>query len=343
MQKILVTGGCGYIGSHSIVDLIQQGYDVISIDNLSRGKLEALDGIEKITGRRIKNYAVDLCNLDESIAVFNENPGIAGIIHFAAYKEVKESEQQPLLYFHNNLASLVNILQCAIDFKIPHFIFSSSCTVYGNPDEQCVTEDTGQKAAASAYGSTKQIGEEMVQKIAATYANQFAACLLRYFNPVGAHPSNELGEYPTATPANLVPNITQTAIGKRPQMSVFGTDYPTRDGSCLRDFIHVSDIAMAHTQALAYLQNRPAGTCEIFNLGSGNGITVLESIAAFEKVSGVSLNYTTTARREGDVEAIYANNNKAVTELGWQPKHNLEDMMHTAWEWEKKLNKQIDN
>jgi len=336
MKKILVTGGCGYIGIHTVVDLLQNGYEVISIDNFSKSSPGILKNAEKLTGKHIRNYAIDLCDAAETEAVFRENPDIKGIIHFAAYKAVGESVENPLLYYQNNLTSLINILQCARDFKVPHFVFSSSCTVYGNPDQIPVTESTPQKSAESPYGATKQMGEVIVTDAARSMGMQ--ATLLRYFNPVGAHPSILLGEVPLGRPANLVPAITQTAIGKLPTMQVYGTDYETRDGSCVRDYIHVSDIAHAHTLALNYMMNHPSQEAiEIFNLGTGDGYTVLEVIAAFEKVSGVKLNYQIGPRRSGDVVAIYANNNKAKQQLGWTPQYNLEAMMDTAWKWEQHL------
>lgn len=334
--KILVTGGCGYIGSHTIVDLIQNGYEVISADNFSRSNPLMLKGIEKITGIAVKNYAVDLCDLIATENIFRENPDIAGIIHFAAYKAVGESVEQPLLYFENNFFSLVNLLKCCKQFSVNDFVFSSSCTVYGNPDNSPVTENTPLKPTTSPYGYTKQTGEDMIRQVVA--ATPIQSILLRYFNPVGAHPSAEIGELPIGHPANLVPAITQTAIGKLPQMKVFGTDYDTRDGSCVRDYIHVSDIAHAHTLALNYLlQKKNVSNCEVFNLGTGNGYTVLEVIKAFEAVSGQKLNYVKTQRRPGDVVAIYANNEKAREILGWNPKYDLDDMMLNAWKWECKL------
>ncbi len=336
MKKILVTGGCGYIGSHTIVDLVQHGYEVISADNNSRSNLEILEGVEKIIGRKIKNYHVDLCIFDDAHAIFQENPDIIGIIHFAAYKAVGESVENPLLYYYNNLNSLINILRCCEEFGVPNFVFSSSCTVYGNPDSSPVTEESPMKKAESPYGSTKQMGEEIVQQTA--NSNHIQSILLRYFNPVGAHPSGEIGEIPIGRPANLVPAITQTAIGKLSQMQVYGNDYPTRDGSCVRDYIHVSDIAHAHTLALDFLiAEKNKTNCEIFNLGTGNGYTVLEVINTFEKVSAQKLNYTISGRRAGDIIGIYANNEKAKQVLGWNPAYNLEDMMLTAWNWEKKL------
>lgn len=337
MKKILVTGGCGYIGAHTIVDLIENGFEVISADNNSRSSETILDSVEKITGKIVKNYKVDLCIYDDTVAIFQENPDINGIIHFAAYKSVGESVKNPLLYFENNLNSLINILKCADEFDIPNFVFSSSCTVYGNPDEIPVTEETAMKPAESAYGATKQMGEQIVQ--AAVNCGSSNAILLRYFNPVGAHPSALIGEIPKGKPENLVPGITQTAIGKIPMMQVWGNDYETRDGSCVRDYIHVCDIAHAHTLALNYLlDEKSKSNCDVFNLGTGDGLTVLEIINEFEKVSGVKLNYQIGPRRSGDVIAIYANNDKAKNLLGWQPKFNLRDMMETAWKWEQKLN-----
>jgi UDP-glucose 4-epimerase len=342
MRKILVTGGCGYIGSHTIVDLLENGYEVISIDDNSRSSAFSINGIEKITGKKVKNYKVDLKNFDETQAVFQENTDIAGVIHFAAYKAVGESVAAPLLYFENNLFSLINLLKCVEEFSIPHFVFSSSCTVYGNPDSIPVTEAFPIKKAESPYGATKQMGEEMLSDY--TKNGACDAILLRYFNPVGAHPSTVLGELPIGKPQNLVPAITQTAIGKLPKMKVFGNDYDTRDGSCIRDYIHVCDIAHAHTLAIQYLENaKNEGSCDVFNLGTGLGVTVLEAIATFEEVSGVKLNYEIAPRRSGDVIAIYANNDKAVNKLGWNIKYGIKEMMKTAWDWERKLKAEADS
>lgn len=339
MSKILVTGGCGYIGSHTIVDLIESGYEVISVDNNSRSQPFILENVEKIAGKSVKNYKVDLCNFDDTHAIFEENPDIAGIIHFAAYKAVGESVEAPMLYYENNLNSLINILKCARDFDTPYFVFSSSCTVYGNPDHIPVVETTPTKPAESPYGATKQMGEQILTDFAKVFDTNVIA--LRYFNPVGAHPSIQIGELPVGRPQNLVPAITQTAIGKLPKMTVYGADYDTRDGSCLRDFIHVSDIAHAHTLAIKYLEaEKNKSNYEIFNLGTGNGVTVLEAIQSFEKVSGVKLNYEIGPRRQGDVIAIYANNDHAVKSLGWEIRYGLDDMMRTAWEWEQKLAKE---
>jgi UDP-glucose 4-epimerase len=320
------------------VDLIENGFNVISVDNLSRASDQSLVGIEKITGKKIKNYTVDLTDKVATENIFKENPGITGIIHFAAYKAVGESVELPLDYYENNLCSLVHLLQMSVKYHAKHFIFSSSCTVYGNPDASRVTEDTPLQAAASPYGATKQMGEVIVKDTAHTFP--ISAILLRYFNPVGAHPSTAIGELPIGRPQNLVPAITQTAIGKLPKMQVHGTDYDTRDGSCIRDYIHVCDIAHAHTLALQYsIKKNQEKSCEIFNLGTGNGISVLEAIQAFEKVSGVTLNYEIGPRRSGDIVAIYANNDKAVKQLGWNCKYGLDEMMLTAWKWEQSLAK----
>lgn len=342
MKKILVTGGCGYIGSHTIVDLLEHGFEVISIDDNSRSSEKiALDGIEKIAKKRIKNYHVDLKNFDETQAVFQENIDIVGVIHFAAYKAVGESVEQPLSYYENNLFSLINLLKCVQEFNVPHVVFSSSCTVYGNPDAIPVTEQSPTKDAESPYGATKQMGERIIQDF--TKVQNTNAILLRYFNPVGAHPTTHLGELPVGKPMNLVPAITQTAIGKLPAMYVHGTDYDTRDGSCLRDYIHVCDIAHAHTLAIQYLLEKKNSTpCDIFNLGTGNGVTVLEAIKTFEAISGTKLNYQTGPRRAGDVVAIYANNELAVKKLGWEILYDLKEMMRTAWAWEKKLKQEAD-
>ncbi len=334
MKKILVTGGCGYIGGHTIVDLIQNGFDVISVDNLSKGSLKMLDGIEKITGRRIKNYKVDLCDLDDTEAIFLENPDIEGIIHFAALKSVPESVSEPIMYFHNNINSLLNILQCAQEFDVDNFVFSSSCSVYGNADVLPVSEEAPLKEPESPYARTKQMGEAICRDFTFIHKD-FNAILLRYFNPVGAHPSGIIGEFQDLS-ESVVPVITQTAIGKRQQMTVFGNDYATRDGSCVRDYIHVMDIANAHTRALQYIiEDRNKHNCEVFNLGTGNGVTVLELINAFERVSGQQLNFRIGPRRPGDIIEVYANNNRARTLLGWETQYHLDAMMDTAWRWEQ--------
>ncbi len=336
MNKILVTGGCGYIGGHTIVDLIENGFEVISADDLSRGSAKMLQGIEKIVGKQIKNYKVDLCNLDDTEAIFLENPDIIGIIHFAAFKAVGESVEHPLMYFRNNFNSLINILHCAEEFDVNNFVFSSSCSVYGNPAELPVIETMPFQEPESPYARTKQVGEAICRDF--TNINKhFNTILLRYFNPAGAHPSITIGEF-MEKPENVVPVITQTAIGKRSEMVVNGGDYDTRDGSCIRDYIHVMDIANAHTRALQYIiEDRNKSNCEVFNLGTGNGVSVLELIKAFEKVSGMKLNYKMGPRRPGDVVEVYANNNKAKNLLGWETKYDLDAMMDTSWRWEQAL------
>lgn len=342
MQKVLVTGGCGYIGSHTIVDLINNGFDVVCVDSNIRSTPQLLDGVEKITGKKVRNYKVDLCNLEDTNAVFHENRDIIGVIHFAALKSVGESVNDPLFYFQNNLTSLINVLKCIKEYKIPNFVFSSSCSVYGNTTALPVVEETPIGEAQSPYARTKQMGEQMIEDF--SRVNDTQNILLRYFNPVGAHASALIGELPLGKPDNLVPVITQTAIGKLPKVTVFGTNYDTRDGSCIRDYVHVSDIANAHTKALQYLiEKRNSDKCEIFNLGTGDGVTVLEAIKAFEKISGVKLNYELGAERPGDVIAIYANNTKAKEKLGWTPQFGIDDMMRTAWQWEIALRDRVLN
>ncbi|RAJ75166.1 UDP-glucose 4-epimerase [Chitinophaga dinghuensis] len=339
-MKVLVTGGCGYIGAHTIVDLINNGFDVVSVDSNIRSTTQLLDGIEKITGKKVRNYKVDLCNLEDTHAVFHENRDIVGVIHFAALKTVPESVADPLLYFHNNLTSLINVLKCVKEFNVPNLVFSSSCSVYGNTTALPVVEETPIGEAQSPYARTKQMGEQIIEDY--SRVNNTQSIILRYFNPVGAHSSGLIGELPLGKPDNLVPVITQTAIGKIPKMTVFGSDYDTRDGSCVRDYIHVTDIANAHTKALQYLINHNnASNCEIFNLGTGNGVTVLEAIKAFEKISGVKLNYTMGPRRPGDVISIYANNSRAKEKLGWIPQISIEDSMRTAWQWEVSLRDKV--
>ena len=345
--KILVTGGCGYIGSHTIVDLTANGFDVVSIDNNMRSKALTTQRIEAITGRQIQNHVVDLCDKNETKEIFEQAGNIQGIIHFAALKSVPESVQKPLLYFRNNLDSLINLLELAEEYGVKDFVFSSSCSVYGNTTDLPVTEQTSISPAESPYARTKQIGEDIIRDFAKVSNGRFI--LLRYFNPVGAHESGKLGEDTTDVITAVIPRITGTAIGKFKEFTVFGSDYDTRDGSCIRDYIHVSDIANAHTKALQYLQESNAtknfkeqGPL-VLNLGTGNGVTVLEAIQSFERVSGEKLNWKLGPRRAGDVVSIYANNNKARTLLGWEIKRDLDTMMRTAWNWEKKMagNEQI--
>jgi UDP-glucose 4-epimerase len=336
MKKILVTGGCGYIGSHTIVDLINNGYEVISIDNLSRGFQQLNNGVNAIVGKTIKNYSVDLCNIEDVRAVFEENTDIVGVIHFAAYILVEESVRQPLMYYRNNIDSLLNILECIKEYKVHHFVFSSSCSVYGNVKTLPVTEETPFLNAESPYARTKQMGEDICRDFSRINP-EHRIILLRYFNPVGAHPTSLIGELNEAT-HHIVPIITQTVIGKRSSLKIFGDDYDTRDGSCVRDYIHVMDIAHAHTLAITKSMNAELlSGCEVFNLGCGNGITVFEIISAFEKVSGITLKKEIAARRPGDIAAIYANNEKAVNILGWVPEYGIETMMDTAWKWEQQL------
>ena len=333
MAKILVTGGCGYIGSHTIVDLLDHGFEVVSIDNNIRSKAETAERIFSITGKQIKNYAVDLCDLEATRKIFQENK-VDGVIHFAALKSVPESVEKPLLYYHNNLGSLVNLLQLVGEFEIKDFVFSSSCSVYGNTKELPVTEETPIGIAESPYARTKQMGEDIIRDFSKISNARFI--LLRYFNPVGAHESGKLGEDSTDVVTAIIPRITGTAIGKFREFTVFGTNYDTRDGSCIRDYIHVMDIANAHTKAIQYLNSKTEKqSTEVFNLGTGNGVTVLEAIQSFEKMSGQKLNYKLGERRAGDVISIYANNNKAISKLNWQIKRDLDAMMQTAWVWEK--------
>jgi UDP-glucose 4-epimerase len=337
MDSILVTGGAGYIGSHTMVELLKNlGLQIISIDNLSNSSATSYDRIRKITGKKFKTFQVDLCNwkaVEKTLAPYS----IKGIIHFAALKSVPDSVADPLLYYHNNIESLVNVLKYAAKYKVSDFIFSSSCSVYGNADKLPVTEQTPLKKSESPYAHTKQVGEDIIDFFCRV--NAVNAVVLRYFNPVGAHMSGELGELPINKPNNLVPIITQTAVGKN-SLTVFGNDYNTRDGSCVRDYVHVCDIARAHVQALEFLQQKKnKSRISLFNLGTGNGVTVLEAIQSFEKVSGVKLNYKIGGRREGDVEAIFANNDLAKGELGWIPEYDLDDMMLSAWKWQQHLEK----
>lgn len=336
MSKILVTGGCGYIGSHTLVDLIDNGFDVISADNNINSDPSVLKGVTAITGKVVKNYAVDLADLEATKEIFRANSDIAGIIHFAARKSVAESVNEPLAYFRNNVNSLLNLLDCMKEFKVNNFIFSSSCTVYGNPDTIPVTEETPFKPAESPYGRTKQMGEHVLEDFskAQQHINSIS---LRYFNPAGAHESALIGESSFNKGWFLVPAITETAIGKREQLTVNGTDYDTKDGSCIRDYIHVMDLANAHTKALQYLIDQPQTTnYDVFNLGIGQGVSVLEAIHAFEKMAKVPLNYKLGKRRSGDVIAIYANSEKAERLLGWKPKRAIEEIMATAWAWENR-------
>ena len=334
-KRIIVTGGCGYIGSHTIVDLIQHGYDVVSVDSLINSNEDVLSGIEKITGKKIRNYKVDL-SLDgawKQIAEHETN--IQGIIHFAALKAVGESVEKPYEYYKNNIGGLLQVIEWMKFANIPNLIFSSSCTVYGSTDDLPVNENAEFKLSPSPYGKTKQMGEWILQDV---FNNSDKKSIsLRYFNPAGAHESILIGEAPHNIALNLVPVITETAIGKRKSVTVYGSDYNTPDGTCIRDYIHVMDIAHAHTLALDHLiQDRQENSCDAFNLGVEKGLSVLEVIAAFERVSGIKLNYTLGPRRPGDIEMIYADASKAKEVLNWQPQRNIDDIMRTAWEWEKR-------
>ncbi len=335
-KRILVTGGLGYIGSHTIISLVESGYEIISIDNFSNSKISVLDRIEKIIGIRINNHAIDLRDEDSLHQFFETEKQIDGIIHFAAFKAVEESVEKPIKYYKNNIIGLINILNCVDRYAIPYFIFSSSCTVYGQPDTLPVTEESPIKKAESPYGLTKQIGEQILEEY---FTNQEdKKCIsLRYFNPGGAHESGHIGEDPLFEAKNLVPIITETAIGKRKSMQVFGTDYTTRDGSCIRDYIHIQDLADAHRDAINYLfENSTSPTYDVFNLGIGEGVTVLEALKAFEDVTDIPVNYQLSGRRPGDVVAVYADYHKVDRILGWKPKRNIGDIMKTAWLWEQK-------
>lgn len=343
-MKILVTGGAGYIGSHTIIEIFTHtDWEVISIDNYSNSSESTYQRIENITGKQPEYFNIDLKDLEATEKVFIENKDIKGIIHFAAYKAVGESVEEPLMYYDNNLNSLANILKCQQKFKIPNLIFSSSCSVYGNLEDLPVTEDSTLSKAESPYAYTKQIGEVMLQDFAKTNSS-FKTIALRYFNPVGAHITGLNGELSSNRPNNLVPFITQTAIGKHEKLTVFGSDYPTRDGTCVRDYIHVSDIASAHVVALEKLvNNNEFPNYDVINLGTGNGVTVLEAINAFEKISGNKLNFEIGERRDGDVGAIYADNSKAKLLLGWEAKKTIDEMMDSAWKWEQYLSENPTN
>ncbi len=336
MAKILVTGGLGFIGSHTVVELINAGHEAVIVDDLSNATMQALSGIEKITGTMPEFVRVDLKNKQEVQSFFGSHTDLDGIIHFAAFKAVGESVHKPLEYYENNLGSLVYILQEMRDLSLDNIIFSSSCTVYGQADELPITENSKVKSAISPYGNTKQVGEEIIKD--AIEAHGFNAISLRYFNPIGAHPSAEIGESPLGVPLNLVPFVTQTAAGVRQQLSVFGNDYETRDGTNERDYIHVVDVAKAHVIAVERLLSKAnSANYEFFNLGTGTGSTVLEVIQSFERVSGESLNYKIVERRRGDVTAAYADTTKANDELGWKTEKTLDDAMADAWRWEKKI------
>lgn len=341
-KKILVTGGCGYIGSHTLIELIESGrYDVLCVDSCVRSTPETLDRVKNITGVEVKNYKVDICDKDAFFKVFEENDDIAGIIHFAAYKAVGESVEQPLMYYRNNLGALANVLEACQKYHIPHLLFSSSCSVYGDVKTLPVNEETPMGEAFCPYAHTKQIGEAMIRSMQVPNPGT-TSLILRYFNPVGAHPSGMNGELSPDKPNNLIPIIMHVASGVLPQMTVFGTDYDTRDGSCIRDYLHVSDIADAHVKAMDYLvEHRNTDGCEVFNLGSGNGVTVLEMLDAAEKVVGHRLNYVLGDRRPGDIPAIYGDSSKAEQLLHWHCRYNVDDMIASAWKWENYLKENV--
>jgi UDP-glucose 4-epimerase len=336
-RKILVTGGTGYIGSHTVVELQQAGYEVVIVDNLSNSNADVIDGITRITGIRPHFEKLDCTDMPAMRDLFGRHEGIDGIIHFAASKAVGESVQKPLKYYRNNIVSLINVLELMPEFDVKGIVFSSSCTVYGEPDHNPIDESAPIKPATSPYGNTKQINEEIIQDFVHSGA-PIKSIILRYFNPIGAHPSAEIGELPLGVPQNLVPFITQTGIGIRKELSVFGNDYNTPDGTCIRDFINVVDLAKAHVIAIErMLENKSDEKVEIFNLGTGRGLSVLELIHVFEKVSGKPLNYKIVGRREGDIEQIWANPERANKILGWKAQENIEDTMASAWKWQLKL------
>ena len=335
--KILVTGGTGYIGSHTVVELQAAGYEVVIIDNLSNSNREVLDGIEKISGIRPVFVEADCTDMAALTKLFDENPGINGIINFAASKAVGESVQKPLLYYRNNLVTLINLLELMPKYGTKGIVFSSSCTVYGEPDVNPVDETAPIKKATSPYGNTKQISEEIITDYITSGA-PIKSILLRYFNPVGAHPSAEIGELPNGVPQNLIPFLTQTAIGIRKELSVFGNDYNTPDGSCIRDFINVVDLAKAHVNALErMLEDKSEEKLEVFNLGTGVGLSVLELINAFETATGVKVPHKIVGRREGDIEKVWANPDRANNVLGWKATTSIEDTMRSAWNWQLRL------
>lgn len=336
MQKVLVTGGLGYIGSHTVVELQNAGFEVVIIDNLSNSSLEVLDGIIEITGKTPLFEKIDLRQKNKVIQFFEKYQDISGIIHFAASKAVGESVENPLLYYENNLSTLIYLLQACNNYSIENFIFSSSCTVYGEPNKLPIDESAPIKKATSPYGNTKQISEEILND--SCKVSNLKSIALRYFNPIGAHDSSKIGELPLGIPQNLVPFITQTAAGLRDQLSVFGDNYPTKDGSCIRDYIHVVDLAKAHVVALErLLKDRNTNQFETFNIGTGKGSSVLEVVNAFEKVTQQKLNYKIVDRREGDVISVYADTKKANDVLGWKAEKSMEESLLSSWNWEKKV------
>jgi UDP-glucose 4-epimerase len=336
-KKIIVTGGTGYIGSHTAVELIEKGFEVILIDNLYNSEAEVADRIGKITGTTPRLEVFDICDQNKLDIFLKKYKEISAIIHFAAYKAVGESVNKPLEYYRNNLVSLMNLLDAMKQYGIPSMVFSSSCTVYGQPAKLPVTEDAPTQPAISPYGNTKQIGEEIIRDTVSAN-NKINAIFLRYFNPIGAHPSALIGELPRGIPENLIPFITQTAYGLRDELKVFGNDYDTPDGTCIRDYLHVVDLARAHVIAVKRLiEKKNIKNYEVFNLGTGNGVSVMEAIKSFERVSGIKLKYRITGRRAGDIEKIWADPSYANKELGWKTLSSLDEAMSTAWEWEKNI------
>lgn len=334
-QTILVTGGAGYIGSHTVVELLQHGYRVIVLDNLSNSRIEVLDSMREISGQ---DFTFIRCDLTDSVSIANMLAPLTfdAVIHFAAFKAVGESVEQPLLYYRNNILGLLNLLESCREKGVKHLVFSSSCSVYGDSVRLPIAEDTPLQRAQSPYANTKKIGEDILRDLSAS--TDFSCIALRYFNPVGAHPSHLIGEYPIGTPLNLFPVVTQTGIGKRKEMQVFGTDYPTPDGSCVRDYIHVVDIAKAHVKALSRLMNgEQKKRFELFNLGTGKGLSVLQIIEAFKQYTGVPLPYTCVDRRPGDIAQVYADTTLANSALGWTAEKDLKEMILSAWAWEKSL------
>jgi len=338
-KKVLVTGGCGYIGSHTVVELQKEGFEVYIMDNLVNSDIKVLEGIEAITGIKPVFEEADLCDREKLEAFFSLNPDIGSIIHFAAYKAVGESVEKPLMYYYNNLVSLMNMLRCMQVYNIPSMVFSSSCTVYGQPARLPVSEDSPVQEAASPYGNTKQVGEEIIRDTMLS-CRELKAVSLRYFNPIGAHPSAHIGELPQGIPENLVPYITQTAAGIRDELKVYGDDYDTPDGTAIRDYLHVVDLAQAHVVALRrLLEDRNRENYEVFNLGTGKGVSVFEAIESFERVAGKKLKYRVVGRRPGDIEKIWADPTRANKEMKWSTKYTLDDAMKSAWEWELKYRK----
>ena len=335
-RKILVTGGTGFIGSHTTVELQNAGYDVVIIDNLSNSNRDVLDGIEHITGQRPVFVEGDCTDQAVLKQLFEDNPGIVGIINFAASKAVGESVQKPILYYRNNLNILLNLLELMPNYGVKGFVFSSSCTVYGEPDQNPITEAAPTKKATSPYGATKQICEDIIADVIRS-GSPIKAILLRYFNPIGAHPSAEIGELPNGVPQNLVPFLTQTAMGIRKELSVFGNDYNTPDGTCIRDFINVVDLAKAHVKALERMLDHDGEALEVFNIGTGHGLSVQQLIDAFERSTGVKVPHKIAARRAGDIEQIWADPKRANEVLGWQAETSIDDTMRSAWKWQQRL------